>query len=241
MSNIDKIHQEIKTQIAKLPHKKMSDEELVFLARYLGSGKKYFGAKTGDVLNIAKKYVGVQSELSTKELTGLLSSLFFSNTFEEHAIGGKIFTLLTPDIRKQISFSEMKKWLSKARGWVEVDVICMSSYTGKEVEENFLNWKKAIEDFSRSKTISLRRASLVLQTKPVRELNDTKTRKLAFETIELLKHEKDVLITKAVSWLLRSLSVQNKTEVKEYLEKNKETLPAIAYRETMRKIETGKK
>jgi 3-methyladenine DNA glycosylase AlkD len=241
MQTVTKIHNDIKAQVAKLPHKKMSKEELEFLARYLGSSKKYLGAKTGDVLSVAKQYAGLQSELSTSELTDLLSSLFFSDTFEEHAIGGKIFTLLKPEIRKQIPFFKIRKWLSKARGWVEVDVICQSSFTGKEVEGNFAKWEKAIEDFSQSKIISLRRASLVLQTKPVREVNNPKMRQLAYKIIDKTKLEKDILITKAVSWLLRSLTVQDKNEVKSYLEANKAYLPAIAYRETMKKILTGKK
>lgn len=228
-------------EITKLPKKKMSQQELEFLARYLGSSKTYLGAKTSDVLNIAKQYVGLQKDLAIGELELLLDLLFFSNTFEEHAIGGKIFTLLKPEIRQKISFDSIEKWLSQARGWVEVDVICQSSYTGKEVQENFNAWQKTIKRFSKSKIISLRRASLVLQTKPNREVIDEKMRMLAFETIDALKHEKDVLITKAVSWLLRSLVVQNKEEVKKYLLANEASLPRIAYRETMKKILTGKK
>lgn len=241
MEKITKLHNEIKSQIQQLPHKKMSDEELKFVARYLGSDKKYLGVKTGDVLAIAKNLSGKLSELSIDELTELLSGLFFADSFEEHAIGGKIFTLIKPEVRQKITFSKIKSWLGKAKGWVEVDVICQSSYTGQEVQEDFSRWKKTIDEFSKSKIISLRRASLVLQTKPVREINDPRMRKLAFATINTLKHEKEVLITKAVSWLLRSLTFQNKYEVKKYLEENKVTLPPIAYRETMKKIETGKK
>lgn len=235
------MHNEIKQKIAKLPRKKMSAKELEFLARYLGSDKKYLGAKTGDVLQIAKDFIKNHTNLSVEDLVDLLDKLFFADTFEEHAIGGKIFTLLKPEKRQEISFSEIEKWLSQARGWVEIDVICQSSFTGKEVHENFAAWEKTIKKFSKSKIISLRRASLVLQTKPVRELNDPKMRKLAFATIDLLKHEKEILITKAISWLLRSLTFQNKIEVREYLETNRQTLPKIAYREAMKKIETGKK
>ena len=54
-------------------------------------------------------------------------------------------------------------------------------------------------------------------------------------------HEKDILITKAISWLLRSLVKYHKNEVDQVIEQNKETLPKIAIRETKRKIETGRK
>lgn len=241
MTKILQLHQEIKSAITKLPHKKMNPQELEFLARYLGSNKRYLGIKTGDMLQLARNYAKRFDELTEKEIGELLNKLFTADTFEEHAIGGKIFTLLKPEKRQKISFTEIEKWLGQARGWVEVDVICQSSYTGEEVKESFAKWEKAINKFSKSRIISLRRASLVLQTKPNREINDRKMRTLAFKTIGLLKHEKEILITKAVSWLLRSLTFQNRDEVKKYLEDNRQTLPRIAYRETMKKITTGKK
>ncbi|MDP2951009.1 MAG: DNA alkylation repair protein, partial [bacterium] len=64
---------------------------------------------------------------------------------------------------------------------------------------------------------------------------------LAFENIEKLKPEKDILITKAISWLLRNLIKYHKKEVADYLKKNKNSLPKIAVRETEKKIKTGKK
>lgn len=53
--------------------------------------------------------------------------------------------------------------------------------------------------------------------------------------------EKHVMITKAISWLLRSLIKYHKNEVTVYLKKNSLTLPKIAVREVRRKLETGKK
>jgi len=56
-----------------------------------------------------------------------------------------------------------------------------------------------------------------------------------------LKSEKEVLITKAISWTLRSMVKLHRTPLKNYLAKNKQTLPAIAMRETLTKLQTGKK
>ena len=63
----------------------------------------------------------------------------------------------------------------------------------------------------------------------------------ALENIELLKHEKEILITKAISWVLRSMIRHHREKVAEYLEENAATLPAIAVRETRTKLSTGKK
>ena len=78
-------------------------------------------------------------------------------------------------------------------------------------------------------------------TKAVRESADKKLSVLSFKNIDRLKREKDVLITKAVSWLLRSLVRNNKSLVNDYLKENKNSLPKIVVRETENKIKTGKK
>lgn len=59
--------------------------------------------------------------------------------------------------------------------------------------------------------------------------------------IERLKHEKEILITKAISWVLRSAVTHHEQAVKRYVLANKDTLPKIAVRETLVKIKTGTK
>lgn len=231
----------IEEKIAGLPKKKMDQKELDFVAMYLGSSRAYLGIKTGDLVKVAKEIAKTQDTFGTDELIALLNKLFNSKTFEEYIIGGKIFTFIKPENRAKIPFQVLGNWLIPAKGWLEVDVICQSAYTGKEILDRWGDWAKTIKKFSKSEYISVRRASLVLQVKPVREISDEKLRMLAFETIERLKGEKEVLITKAVSWLLRGLSDLNKEEVKNYILKNEATLPRIAVRETLKKIETGTK
>ena len=80
----------------------------------------------------------------------------------------------------------------------------------------------------------------MLLTGPARASADPRIRDLAFETIDRLKAEKPILITKAVSWLLRALAERHhKREVAAYLDVHAAALPAIAVRETRRKLQTG--
>ena len=81
----------------------------------------------------------------------------------------------------------------------------------------------------------------MLLVKPTRESDDIRLKKQAFITIEKLIHEKDILITKAISWLLRQLITNHKEEVSAFLDLHSEEIPKIAIRETRRKLETGKK
>jgi 3-methyladenine DNA glycosylase AlkD len=56
-----------------------------------------------------------------------------------------------------------------------------------------------------------------------------------------LKGERDILITKAVSWLLRSMSARHGPAVAAYLDASAASLPAVVVRETWTKLRTGTK
>jgi 3-methyladenine DNA glycosylase AlkD len=71
--------------------------------------------------------------------------------------------------------------------------------------------------------------------------DDGRLSALALQVIDTLKHEKEILITKAISWLLRSMIKNHKDLVSEYLKNERESLPKIALRETLVKIKTGVK
>jgi 3-methyladenine DNA glycosylase AlkD len=86
-----------------------------------------------------------------------------------------------------------------------------------------------------------RRASLVLLTKPVRDSENKRLADLAFANIDRLKNERSILVTKAISWLLRDLIRHHRERVETYLFENSDCLPKIAIRETRRKLLTGKK
>ncbi len=214
----------------------LSDKQQVFLQHYLGTDKKCFGlsAKKRDlILRQAKS-------LSSSETIELINYCFASKIFDYFNFAGRLLSQ-SPSVKSQLTESDLKTWILRTQGWAEIDSICQSLFSADEIIAFWPKWQKIILDFSKDEHIQLRRASLVLQTKSVKQSDDTRLRQLAFITIERLKREHEILVTKAVSWLLRSLATQDSASVKQYLETNKNSLPAIAYRETIRKITTGKK
>ena len=86
-----------------------------------------------------------------------------------------------------------------------------------------------------------KRGELVLLCKSLRQSDDLRLLDQALTTVSSLTLEKDVLITKAISWVLRSAIKNHPSEIKIFLEQNKSILPRIAYRETSKKLTTGKK
>ncbi len=155
-------------------------------------------------------------------------------------MGGILLGYL-PTQRRLLSPSLYDEWLEHTEGWAAIDAICYGNFTAEEILGNFAAWKTLIKRLTHSKNINKRRAAIVLLTKPVQQSDDRRLSQLAFEVIGGLKSEKSILITKAISWLLRSLTKLHPDKVTEYLHSQKDQLPKIAVRETLNKLKHGKK
>ena len=207
---------------------------------YIGS-KKYSHTISSPVKKeIVKSWIKQHTSLSFYNYLDLLNSLYNENSHDEISIGGKLLEYL-PKLRKQINPEVLDVWLGNVEGWAEVDSLCQSNFTAEEILLKWPIWKKLINKFSTDKNIHKRRASLVLLTGPVRKSTSKELSQLSFENITKLQNEKDILITKAVSWLLRCLIKNHRKETEDYLKKNEDKLPKIAIRETTKKLLTGKK
>ena len=231
------LHSEILKQLKKNAGKPSKHFDV---KKYLGHNHISYHTPTSDKRRIAKEFLKKHESLSNKDFFALLTLLFKSKSFDEKSVGGLLLEY-SKKHRENINPNILGTWLPHLIGWAEIDSLCQSNFTQEELLSDWTEWKKVLVQFSKSKCVSKRRASLVLLVKSVSKSKDPRLSKIAFENINRLKHEKDILITKAVSWLLRALTHTHKKEVWEYVKKNKETLPKIAVRETTRKIKTGRK
>ncbi|PWU23249.1 hypothetical protein C5B42_03735 [Candidatus Cerribacteria bacterium 'Amazon FNV 2010 28 9'] len=207
---------------------------------YLSSGHFYYSVSVPVKRAIAKDWVKGHKDIPTAQLLLLLNSLFTGKSYEEKTLAGILLGYF-PKQRGEIEPAMLDTWLNNLVGWAEIDTLCQSTYSAKELLSHWRVWKRLLIQFSKDPNISKRRASLVLLTGPVSNSDDKELEKFTFQVIDTLKSEKDILITKAISWLLRSLVKFHKEDVRTYVEANKNSLPKIAIRETMRKIETGRK
>ena len=210
----------------------------LFMLHYCGSDKPGYDLRTTVHTRILKEFMA-ENKLSTEESVKLISSLFEGGeSFNEIILGG---SLVNPLLSKNFNPWLLDKWLNYTHGWAEDDVLCQSNFTADILLNNWPAWEKVLLKFAVDPNVNKRRASLVLLTKPLRLSPDPRLLKIAFDNIEKLKSEKDILITKAVSWILRSMVAYHDDVLAEYLEKNKDTLPKIAYREAYTKLTTGRK
>lgn len=211
-----------------------------FDVKYVGTKKPSYHLKTAVQKQIITTILKSHS-FDLSSYIDLISSLYQnSSSYDETIIAGRLVSAL-PKLRCQLKPALINTWLNYTQGWAEVDTLCQLNFTSQEVLANWDQWFELLKKLNSDQNVHKRRASLVLLTKPVSHSDDSRLSDLAFINITNLKSEKDILITKAVSWLLRSLIKHHRHQVADYLAKNQDSLPKIAFRETSTKLQTGKK
>ena len=211
-----------------------------FADSYLGNSHPRYPISAPILRSIAKTWMREQRSLSSTDLADLLTSLIEAESSTEKCMAG---ILLDASLVSQRKFSPdlFDTWPDHLIGWAEVDSVCTGPYTITEVPSNVKVWKRLLLKFSKSKNIQKRRASLVLLCSPLSRGPQEELASIALDNVERLKSEKEILITRAISWVLRSMIRHHRESVTEYLRENKESLPKIAVRETLIKLKTGKK
>ena len=210
------------------------------LESYIGTTKTCYAIGTDKQRQIIKKWIKKHPDLTASEYIELLNSLCQGESCNEISLAGELLESL-PKLRKNIEPEYLDGWLNKVQGWGEVDSICQSKFSATEVLVNWKKWKHVLTKLASDDNVHKRRASLVLLTKPVRDSDDTRLADFAFANIDKLKQDREILVTKAISWMLRDLIKNHRQKVEKYLQENEDTLPRIAVRETRTKLRTGRK
>ncbi len=208
--------------------------------RYVGTTKPIYFLRAADLHKLYHDFAKRHPDLTVDELVALLDSLSKGKTYNEF-VGIGLLLNVYPKLREALDPRCLDRWLEHAEGWAEVDVICQLNFTSREMLADWRSWKTLLTAFAGDENIHKRRAALVLLTKPLRESDDPRLADLAFSNVARLKAEKNILITKAVSWVLRSLIKHHRPAVSSYLDANESMLPKIAVRETRHKLVEGVK
>jgi 3-methyladenine DNA glycosylase AlkD len=226
------IMQEIEAQAARAKVPRLA------LDLYTGTGKPNYALKTASLGQMVRDWLGRHPDLTPSEYEGLLGALSHGTTYNEFIFVGLLLRH-RPDLRQTLDPQCLDDWLEYAQGWAEVDSLCQSVFTADEMLARWKEWKRLLVGLRASPNVHKRRASLVLLTWPVRERPDPRLARLAFANIVRLQRDPDILITKAISWLLRNLSKHHRAEVEDFLRDHVDALPRVALREVRHKLDTG--
>jgi 3-methyladenine DNA glycosylase AlkD len=207
---------------------------------YGGSGRPFFGITAPVRRDIARRWAAGRRGAPPAEVLAVVESLSEGETHEERTQGALLLAA-HDGARRAAGPKDVERWVGRLNGWAEIDCLCQNLFTWQDMAADWPAWRAMIGRLRRSDNINKRRAALVLLNGPVKASDDPRLLELAFEGLDGLKGERHILITKAVSWLLRSLTARHGEAVKAYLERNAASLPAIAVRETRAKLTTGTK
>lgn len=217
-----------------------SNVDQAFIRRYLGAVRPVLGVPTKDLRHLAKETVHSRHDWPMEDWLALLDLLYTGECFEQRVLAGFLLGILH-NLRRTVDLQRLRTWLAGAEGWAEVDTTCQSVWTAQEMLVRWQEWQSFLSGLAQDPNISLRRASLVLLVAPLRKNTDERLMQQAFATVERLQHEKNVMITKAISWVLRTMAPMQPESVAAFLDSHAATLPSIAIRETRKKLDTGRK
>ena len=209
-------------------------------ANYLKSGARFINVAVPEQRRIAKAWLKAHAAWTVPQVLKLVEALVQGEHHEEKTLGLHLLEGLGRG-RRPFGPEDVDHWLDHLVGWAEVDSLCQSLFGADDLLGDWPAWSGLIRRLARDANINKRRAALVLLVRSTGRNPDPRLRDLAFETIERLKGEREIIITKAVSWLLRALAETHPSEVARYLDTEGPTLPAIAVRETRIKLATGRK
>jgi 3-methyladenine DNA glycosylase AlkD len=207
---------------------------------YTGSPHKHHGISVPAIRAFIREWTASHKQLPYDEFIATLTDLYNGESIEEKIFAATLLTKYTK-LRQQLTLSQLDSWLDQLVGWAEVDSTCQSTFTAKELTAKWSEWQPFLRKLSRDQNINKRRASIVLLNKSLRESDDPRFINLALELVDVLKSEKDKLITKAISWVLREGIKYHRATIEQYIEANRTILPKIALREVTTKLTTGKK
>jgi len=233
---MDKFHKEL---LSLIQAASSSATQHTFLDSYLGNTNPRYPINAPRLRAIAKEWMRNHRDLSAMDVARLIGSLVKGKSSTEKVMAGIVLDNKTIDQRK---FDPLlfDKWLDHLTGWAEVDAVCTGRYCDTDIPANIPIWKKILVRLSRSSNINKRRASLVFLCSPISHNDDPRLAEVALIVIDKLKNEKEIIITRAISWLLRSMVRFHRKKITAYLNKAS-GLPAIAVRETKVKLSTGRK
>ncbi|MCY4062064.1 MAG: DNA alkylation repair protein [Chloroflexi bacterium] len=207
---------------------------------HLGTTRKWYGLKNEQSRAIVLAFIAAHKDLSYEDWLALIDSLYHGDSYEERCAPRTLFRKFSR-YRRQLPLAQLDAWLGRLNGWAEVDSTCQTVFSDKDLLADWAGWSAMLQSLAGEDNVNKRRAALVLLTAPISQSADPRILDLSLALIDQLKGEKDGRITKAISWLLRKGVKQHQESIAAYVEAKAPTLPAIAVRETRRKLATGKK
>ncbi len=198
------------------------------MKKYLLDQFEFIGLKKPQRATLCKPLLAeVKPFITEKWILETAALLWKKKEREFHYVALDLFEknkkLITP-----ASFKTLEKMIVTNSWWDSVDGI--SSYAIAPLVLNFPKLKKEMERFAKHKNMWLNRVAIIHQIL-YKEKTDTE---FLYKVCERHMHREEFFIRKAIGWALRQYAKTNHKEVYAFVEKNKQKLSGLSYREALK-------
>jgi 3-methyladenine DNA glycosylase AlkD len=194
-----------------------------------GEGDIFLGGKVPDIRIIAKKY----QDITLSETEELLH-----NKYHECRLAALI--ILVNKYQKTKNSDDKKAiyqiYINNTKYINNWDLVDLSAayLVGAHLKNGS---KELVYKFAKSKNLWERRISIISTFYFIRQNDFSDTLKIS----EILLHDKEDLMHKAVGWMLREIGKRNQVVEEEFLEKHYKTMPRTMLRYAIEKFDEKKK
>ena len=214
-----------------------SDEELKKIQRYFksgdgqaGEGDQFLGVRMGQLFALAKEFI----QMPPSEIEKLLESPIHEVRAGACSIMDKqARSKKTPESRRQELYDLYLRRHDRINNWDLVDLAAIYVVGGYLADKP----RKPLYKLARSKNTWERRTAMLSTAYFIRqgELDDT------YQLAELLLHDKEDLVQKAVGWMLRFAGDKDRPRLVRFLDQHAAGMPRVALRNALEKFEEAQR
>ncbi|MDP2469610.1 MAG: DNA alkylation repair protein [Candidatus Palauibacterales bacterium] len=226
-------HAELRAEIRRLADPEYREGSLMVAP----TAQRVYGIRTPENRRLANKWNRAHRDAAPREVLALVESLWKAESRDERMLGLEILRL-RPHVVCDLDRERFDRWRKDIDNWGVCDFLG-GAVLGPWAEADPAGRLSYLEDLIGDPHLYSRRLGLVAGVHLNRD--GAAFGAWTLRQVDRLIDERDPMITKAVSWVLRQMTRHQAPEVAAYLESRGDRLAALPRREVRNKLETGRK
>lgn len=197
-----------------------------------------YGVRVPELRRLSGEWQRAHKGIAHDDLLAMVEALWSGESYEERAMAIELLgrnKRVIPDL----TWNHFDRWRQLVDNWGLDDGLATTLF-GPWIAADLPGRLGFLQTLIVDPVVWSRRLGLVA-TVPLNRDASTAQPELTFALIDQVKAERHPMITKAVSWALRTLITLYPERVAAYLDTNADTLPSHAVREVRNKLVTGLK
>ncbi len=208
------------------------------LLRVAPTSLAVYGVRMPDLEELARDWQAAHPQVSDAELLALVEALSTAGSRDEQLLGLELL-LRYPKRIPGLAWALFDGWRRGIDSWPVCDLLATKVF-GPWVMAQPPDRLPYLELLIGDADVWSRRLALVA-TVPINRRANTAVPALTLDLVDRTAHERDPMISKAISWALRELTKTHPDAVDAFVASHRGALPAHVLREVNNKLTTGKK